>query len=283
MSEQERKQQRRYPEEVERIVAGLKLFDDTLMQMVFNENIPAAEHLLRVIMGKPDLTVTSVKGQENWRNPDMFGRSVRVDMHAVEASGVHDEVEVQNGLKGADPHRARFLSSALDMRMLQQGQKFKELKDGYVIFIVNQDYFGKGEAKYCFDRCMIPSGQWLGDGSHIIYVNGAYQGNDAIGELMHDFRQVDPDAMYSPVLAESMRYYKAEGGKTDMCEAIENYAKEKSEQALQKGRAEGREEGGIEMLAKLVKDKKIAEQDALEQLKQAGMSAEAFRQLVLKG
>ena len=33
------------------------------------------------------------------------------------------------------------------------------------------------------------------DGSHIIYVNGNYKGNDEIGQLMKDFHQTDPENM----------------------------------------------------------------------------------------
>lgn len=32
--------------------------------------------------------------------------------------------------------------------------------------------------------------------AHIVYVNGNYKGEDAIGRLMQDFHQADPDNMY---------------------------------------------------------------------------------------
>ena len=46
------------------------------------------------------------------------------------------------------------------------------------------------------------------DESHIIYVNGEYDGNDPIGDLMHDFSCANPDEMKSKILAEKTRYYK---------------------------------------------------------------------------
>ena len=46
------------------------------------------------------------------------------------------------------------------------------------------------------------------DESHIIYVNGEYNGNDPIGDLMHDFSCANPDEMKSKILAEKTRYYK---------------------------------------------------------------------------
>ena len=48
----------------------------------------------------------------------------------------------------------------------------------------------------------------FGDESHIIYVNGQYRGDDAIGRLMHDFSCADPDDMNSSVLAGKARYLK---------------------------------------------------------------------------
>jgi hypothetical protein len=54
----------------------------------------------------------------------------------------------------------------------------------------------------------------FGDGSHIVYVNGRYKGNDAIGKLIHDFWCKNPDDMNYSQLAEGVRYYKeVEGGR----------------------------------------------------------------------
>ncbi len=46
------------------------------------------------------------------------------------------------------------------------------------------------------------------DGSHIIYVNGKYRGDDDIGKLMHDFSCTDPDKMHFEALAKRARYFK---------------------------------------------------------------------------
>ena len=65
------------------------------------------------------------------------------------------------------------------------------------------------------------------NGSHIIYVNGNYKGDDEIGQLMKDFHQQDPDNMYYDALAQGVKHFKeTEKGRDQMCEAVENYAKE---------------------------------------------------------
>lgn len=46
------------------------------------------------------------------------------------------------------------------------------------------------------------------DGSHIIYVNGNYRGNDEIGQLMKDFHQTDPKNMHYEALAQGVKHFK---------------------------------------------------------------------------
>lgn len=36
------------------------------------------------------------------------------------------------------------------------------------------------------------------DGSHIVYVNGSYKGDDAVGRLMHDFGCKKSEDIYYP-------------------------------------------------------------------------------------
>ena len=50
--------------------------------------------------------------------------------------------------------------------------------------------------------------QPFGDGAHILYVNGEYRDDSAIGKLMHDFNCADADDMHYGLLAERTRYLK---------------------------------------------------------------------------
>ena len=51
---------------VRRIIDDLTLFDDDMMSLVFDKNIPATQLLLRIIL-KRDIIVKSVKGQEEFK------------------------------------------------------------------------------------------------------------------------------------------------------------------------------------------------------------------------
>lgn len=67
----------------------------------------------------------------------------------------------------------------------------------------------------------------FGDGSHILYVNGKYRGNDAIGRLMHDFSCTNPNDMNYEALAKRARYFKQEEkGVAAMCKLLEDMKNE---------------------------------------------------------
>ena len=57
------------------------------------------------------------------------GRSIIIDIYAVDSEGKVYDIEIQRASKGADVHRARFHSSMIDTRMLKERRKFKELHD----------------------------------------------------------------------------------------------------------------------------------------------------------
>jgi len=69
------------------------------------------------------------------------------------------------------------------------------------------------------------------DGSHIVYVNGSYKGNDPIGKLMHDFKCKKSKDMHYKELADGVKHFKEEGGRKMVCEAVEEYAEKKAIEA----------------------------------------------------
>lgn len=211
---------------VNTLVDELTLFDDDLMSRVFDKNIEATELILRIILGK-NIKVISVAGQDEFKNHEVGGRNITLDVHAIDVNGEEIDIEVQGNSAGAHIRRARYHSSMVDSRMLVEGQAFKELKDSYIIFIYRHDKFRKGCPLYHIDRYVRETEELFDDGSHIIYVNGNYKGNDEMGQLMKDFHQTNPENIYYDVLAQGVKHFKeTERGREQMCEAVEKYAKE---------------------------------------------------------
>ena len=88
---------------------------------------------------------------------------------------------------------------------------------------------------YEIERCILGTGERFGDGSHILYVNGAYRDETPLGKLMHDFACPEPSQMYYDELAERVKFFKeSKEGVATMCKILE----EVEAQGLEKGRQE---------------------------------------------
>ena len=245
---------RQNPRNVNELVNELTLFDDDLMSRVFDKNIKATELLLRIILGKK-VKVISVTGQNEMKNHQVGGRNITLDVDAMDENGEEIDIEVQGNSEGAHVRRARYHSSMVDSRMLKEGQAFRELKDSYVIFIYKHDKFRKGLPLYHVERYVGETDEQFRDGSHIIYVNGNYKGNDEIGQLMQDFREKNPECMHYTELAESVKHFKEkEGGREEMSEIVERYINERVEERVEERVKECVEERVKECVEERVKE-----------------------------
>ena len=215
-------------DQINQIVDSLTLFDDDLMTLVFDQNIPATELILRIILGR-NIRVVKVEAQVEMRSSLVGGRDITIDIHAIDETNEEIDIEVQGNTEGSHVRRARFHGAMLDSRMLNAGDPFKILRDSYVIFIYKHDKFGRGLPIYRADRVVLETGESLNDGSHIIYVNGNYKGNDDIGRLMHDFNSLSSDDMNYKELADGIHQFKeTEKGRGVVCEKVQKYAEEYS-------------------------------------------------------
>lgn len=68
-------------------------------------------------------------GQREYKNPMLGGRSITIDIYAVDGEDKVYDIEVQRASEGADVHRARFQSSMIDTKMLKARREFKEMQD----------------------------------------------------------------------------------------------------------------------------------------------------------
>ena len=166
----------------------------------------------------------------------------------------------------------------MDVEMLGKGDDYSALRDSYVIFITENDIFKEGKPLYHYIRTEEESGKPLGDGSHIIYVNGSYDGDDPLGWLMRDFREPDPEKMHYKVLAERVNYLKNDTkGEEEMCQIIEEIAEKRFQKGIQKGIQKGRLEGiqegrlegrleGINISIKLCRQFGLSDEQIIEQI-----------------
>lgn len=228
---------RQHQEDLQRL-RGFRLLDDDFMTKCFEGEPKYIQLVLRIVLDMPDLVVVDVRTQVFVEN--LLNRSVRLDVVATDSLGRKINVEIQRADKGAGRKRARYNSSMMDANLLQKGEDFDELPETYVVFITEHDVLGKGQPVYSIERYISGSDEKFDDGSHILYVNGAYRGDTPLGKLMHDFSCTVPDEMYYDELAERVRFFKeSKEGVLTMCKVMEDMRNEAAAQGIAQGIAQG--------------------------------------------
>ena len=90
----------------------LRYMDDDFMTVCLADNYEGVELILRIILKREDINIKSVRTQELMKN--LQGRSVILDVHAVDSTKKEYNIEIQRSDAGAGAKRARYNSSLLD-------------------------------------------------------------------------------------------------------------------------------------------------------------------------
>lgn len=248
---------RRHEEDLQRL-RGFRLLDDDFMSKVF-ENKECAELLLRIILQKQDLSVKEVFSQFSLKN--LQGRSVRLDIFAIDSSGKAYNVEVQRSDRGAIAKRARYNAALIDANITEPGDTYQKLPECYVIFITENDVIGAGYPIYHVERTIQETNNHFGDEQHILYVNAQIKNTTALGQLMHDMWCVEADDMHYRLLADRVRYFKEnQEGVATMCRMLEEMRNE-TEFETRLSDIKNIMEGANWSLAEVLKLLKIPESD----------------------
>jgi predicted transposase/invertase (TIGR01784 family) len=249
------------PEMLRRIEA-FTLFDDTFMTVVFDDNPETTEVLLRIILNRDDIIVTKVRTQR--RYTDFTSHEAVLDVLAYEKTGSLLNVEVQGESKGASPRRARFILALMDTKSLPKGMDYPDLRDNYLIFITEKDVLGGGLPLYQIERTIVNyENKPFNDGSHIIYVNGAYRAKPGeeteLSKLIHDFHCAKPEDMYIPALAKAVHEHKyTERGQRKLSNAMKELIEQET--------AKERENTTVEYVKKMVENLNLTAEQAMEVL-----------------
>lgn len=242
-------------------IEQLRLIDDTMFNSCMDGDTDAMAAVLRPIFDDNTLIVTEVITQRSI--PNLYGREVRIDALAT-VRGKIINVEVQRDDRGAIPRRGRYNSSLIDAREIDKGTNFGDLPETYIIFITENDIWKQGQPIYRIHRTFEDTSTIYEDGAHIFYVNGEYRGNDALGNLMHDFFCTNPDDMTCSVLAERMRYYKhTEKGVSDMCKIMDKIRDDGKKEGLE----EGYKKASLTHIRSLIESMNLTAEAAMDALK----------------
>ena len=81
-----------HQQDLERL-KSLRYMDDDFMTVCLADNFEGIELILRIVLGRKNITIKSVRTQEPMKN--LQGRSVILDVHAVDSTDKEFDVEIQ--------------------------------------------------------------------------------------------------------------------------------------------------------------------------------------------
>ena len=213
---------------VQEIVKQLNIIDDTLLQKMAEDPGFCEEVISTILMQK--VTVIKVTPQNSVKN--LQGRSVVLDALCQLENGDECNVEVQKADDDDHQRRVRYNTSCITANITEPGTKFKDVPDVIGIYISKFDMFQSEKTIYHIDRVVRETGEVQDNGLQEIYVNTKIDDGTDIAELMKIFTESDAyDFEKFPRVSKRKKQFKeSEGGNEEMCDLVENYAKQKAEE-----------------------------------------------------
>ena len=244
-------------------VNNLRLIDDELMTLVFSGDKEATQFLINILLNRNDLIVK--KSMTQVQKSNLFGRSVKLDVVAEDIFRQTYNIEIQREKSGAGGKRIRYHQAMLDSHTLKKGDDFNKLPTLYIIFILEHDIFKQGNPIYFVNKTLSikdEDGDYLpfDDACNIMYVNGDYRGDNALGKLMHDFSTPNADEMYYDELARKVRFHKQDERGIEMAsQIVEEYGDMRAAEALKIGIQQGEQKKAVEAAIELLKENILPE------------------------
>lgn len=205
-------------------VRQLNIIDDTLFQKMA-EDKDFCEEMLSVIMNQT-VRVIEVIPQDSVKN--LQGRSVILDAFCELEDGRFTNVEVQKANDDNHQRRVRYHASCITANITDIGEKFKKVPDLIIIYISKFDMYNEGKTVYHVDRVVRETKDRVYNGLSEIYVNTKIDDGSDVAELMKIFTEVEAyDFEKFPKTSKRKAQFKNSAeGEDNMCEIVEEYAKE---------------------------------------------------------
>ena len=196
---------------------------------VLGQDPGVMEEILRVILNDNTLTVEKVIAE--YTLPNLSGRGVRLDSFCETGDGHRINVEVQKADDDDHIRRCRYNAAGMTWKEAEKGIRFRDLPDVCVVYITEHDFLHGGRTVYHVDKILRENGSIIDDGSSVIYVNTAVNDGSVISDLMRCFLQKTVNDPRFPRLSERVHQYKnTEKGAAEMCEELERYIDEITEE-----------------------------------------------------
>lgn len=160
-------------------------------------NPEAYKNTLSVIMDEPEIELLEVKVEQVLLNKQ-GKKAIRLDAWAKSRDDRQFNMEMQNDSSSDSiPKRSRYYQSMLDTPILKSGRatRYRELSSTVIIFITQEDIFGRDLAKYTFsEQCEEICGLKLEDGTQKIFLNmSSRNGSDELVSLLQYMKNTSLD------------------------------------------------------------------------------------------
>ena len=223
---------------------SFNLLSNVFMSVALND-IPACQHVLRIITGIPDLVVKEVRSQH--RISKITSHDAILDILAEDGHGRLINLEIQRKDTIDHARRTRFYAAMIDSECLEKGKDYDQMPDVHIIYISETDLWAAGKTVYKVEKKFKETEVPYDDGVYVTYVNAEVNDDSKVAKLMDYFKTADPEDMSQGDLSARIHYLKCEeGGYQEMCEVSEEIYKEGIIEGKKEGIIEGKKEGIIE-------------------------------------
>ena len=223
------------------IARGFNLLNNVFMSVALND-LPACQHVIRILTGIKDLTVKEIRTQ--YRISKITSHDAILDVLAEDAEGKLINLEIQRGDTVDHARRTRFYCAMIDSELLEKGKEYYEMPEVYVIYISENDIWKDKRTTYPVKKQFVGTEITCDDGLHVLYVNAAIDDGTETAKLMKYFKKADPADMSQGDLSRRIHFLKCEeGGYKVMCQITEKFVQEGIEIGIEKGIEKGIELG----------------------------------------
>lgn len=233
----------------------INLSEFTLFLSVMR-NREAYENVLSIILNEQDLVLEEVKVERVVLNAK-GKKAIRLDAWARDSKDRRINTEMQNDTDSDDiQKRARFYQGLMDTPILKSGKgtKYRELPATIIIFITQEDVFGKDLALYTFrEHCEEIPKLKLQDGTTKLFLNmRSKNGRPELISLLQYMKETDirnPEILVKDKRIERLDEIVTEVKESEEWEEMHmSIYSQAMEEGLEQGLIRGRQETILELL-----------------------------------
>lgn len=127
------------------------LTNNFIFYKIMRNNPDVCKELLEILL---EFKIEEIQmSQEEEIDIDFGSKGIRMDVYVKDGDGKKIyNIELQTSDTKELPERSRYYQGVIDVDLLKSGQKYKDLKTAYIIFICVDDIFGNGLPKYTFEN-----------------------------------------------------------------------------------------------------------------------------------